>query len=57
MKILTLVKRMMFSIYTLEIVSKVINTKSWLEGTLDRKRKRKEDGFLNKDTLSLAIFS
>ena len=47
----------MFSIDSLGTASKVIGTNSWLEDTLDRKRKRKDEGVPDKDTLSLAIHS
>lgn len=51
------VKRKMFNVDMLQAASKVFNIKSWLEDTLDRKRKRKEEGVPNKETLSLAIHS
>ena len=47
MKTLTPVKRKMFSINTLGTKSKVIGIKSWLEDTLNRKMKRKEEGRVN----------
>ena len=47
----------MFSVDKLVTASKVIGTESWFENTLDRKSKRKEEGSLNKETLSLAICS
>jgi tellurite resistance-related uncharacterized protein len=56
MKKLTPVKRKFFSVDTLGTTSKVIDTESWLEDTLDRKKKRKEEGVRNKETLSLDIF-
>ena len=55
MKEITPVKRKMFSIDSLGTASKVIGTYSWLEDTLDRKRKRKDEGSPNKDSLSLAV--
>ena len=42
-KAITLAKRNMFSIGSLGTTSKVISTYSWLEDTLDRKRKRRYD--------------
>ena len=51
MKEITLIKRKMFSIDSLGIASNVID--SWLEETLERKRKRKDEGAPSKDTLSL----
>ena len=39
------------------MTSKVIGIDSWLEGTLERKRKRKDEGSLAKDTISLAVHS
>ena len=53
----TLVKKKMFNIDSLGIASKVIGTDSWLEDTLEKKRKRKDEGAPNKDTLSLAVHS
>ena len=47
----------MFSIDSLVKVSKVIGIDSYFEDTLDRKRKRKDEGTPAKDTISLAIFS
>ena len=46
----------MFSVDTLGTTSKVIGNESWLEDTLDKKRKRKEEGVANKETLSLVIY-
>ena len=40
------------SVDTLGIASNIIGTKSWLENTLDRKKKRKEEGAPNKETVS-----
>ena len=45
----------MFSIESLGMASKVIGIDSWLEDTLDRKRKRKDEGTPNKDTVSLVV--
>jgi hypothetical protein len=56
-KALTPVRKNMFSVDTLKKEDKVLSTESWLENTLDRKRKRIEDGTPGKDTLSLAIQS
>ena len=56
-KTLTPVKRKIFSVYTLWTMPKVIGTKSWLENTLDRKKKRIEKGTSNNEMLSLAICS
>jgi len=56
-KTLTPAKRKMFSIDALGTTSKVIDIDSWLEHTLDRKTKRRDEGAPNKETLSLAIRS
>ena len=45
----------MFSIGSLGKASKVIGIDSWLEDTLDRKRKRRDESAPSKNTLSLAI--
>ena len=39
----------MFSIESLGTTSKVIGTNSWLEDTLEKKRKRKDEGQEAKD--------
>ena len=39
------------------MTSKVIGIDSWLEDTLEKKRKRKDEGAPNKDALSLAVCS
>ena len=54
-KTMTPFRRKMFSVDTLGTLSQVIGIETWLEDTLDRKRKRKEEGLLNKETLSLDI--
>ena len=50
-------KRKMFSVESLGIASKVISTESWLEDTLERKRKRNEENTLAKDVVSLVVSS
>lgn len=50
-------KKKMFSIDSLGVASQVISTKSWLEDTLERKRRRKDESTLVKDAISLAIQS
>ena len=39
------------------MTSKVIGIDSWLENILERKRKRKDEGTLAKDTISLVVHS
>ena len=51
----TPVKKKMFSIESLGTASKVISTKSWLEDTLEKKRKRKDDSVPAKDIVSQAV--
>jgi hypothetical protein len=53
----TPVKRKMFSIDSLGMASQVINMKSWLEDTLERKKRRKDESTPAKDTISLAVQS
>ena len=53
----TLVKKKMFSIESLGAASKVIGTESWLENTLERKRKRKDESVPTKDIVSQAVHS
>ena len=55
----TPVKKKMFSIESLGAASKVISIESWLEDTLERKRKRKrrDEGAPTKDIVSLAVHS
>ena len=48
-------KRKMFSVESLGTASKVISTESWLEDTLERKRRRKEENTPTKDAVSLAV--
>ena len=48
----TQVKRKMFSIESLGTASKVISIESWLEDTLEKKRKRKDESTLAKDIVS-----
>ena len=55
-KTFSLIKRKMFGVDTLGTASKVIDIESWLEDTLDQKRKRKE-GVPKKENLSLAVYS
>ena len=50
-------KRKMFSVESLATASKVISTESWLEDTLERKRRRKEENTPTKDAVSLAVSS
>ena len=57
MMVITPVKKNIFSIESLSTASKVIGTNSWLEDTLEKKRKRKDEGAPNKDALSLVVFS
>ena len=52
---ITLVKKKMFSIESLGMASKVIGIDSWLEDTLERKKKRKNESTLAKDTVSLIV--
>ena len=54
-KAITSIKGKMFRFDSLGTTSKVIDTDSLLEDTLDRKRKRKNEGAPNKDTLSLVV--
>ena len=54
---MTRVKKKMFSIESLGAASKVISTKSWLEDTLERKRKRKDESVPAKDIVSQAVRS
>ena len=48
-------KRKMFSVESLGTTSKVISIESWLEDTLERKRRRKEENTPTKDAVSLAV--
>ena len=57
MVVATPAKRKNFSIESLGIASKVISTKSWLEDTLERKRKRKDERTPAKDAISLVVHS
>ena len=54
---MTPAKKKMFNIESLGTTSKVIGTNSWLEDTLGRKRKRRDEGTPAKDTVSLVAFS
>ena len=54
---MTQVKKKMFSIESLGTISKVISTKSWLEDTLEKKRKRKDESAPTKDIVSQAVRS
>lgn len=54
-RVVTLIKKKMFSIDSLGMASKVIRIDSYLEDTLEKKRKRKDEGAPNKDTLSLVV--
>ena len=54
---ITLVKKKMFSIESLGTASKVINTNSWLEDNLERKRKREDERTPTKDTIPLSVHS
>ena len=51
----TLVKKKMFSIESLGATSKVISIESWLEDTLERKRKRKDESLPAKDIVSQVV--
>ena len=53
----TQVKKKMFNIESLGTVSKVISTESWLEDTLKKKRKRKDESTPAKDIVSQAVHS
>ena len=55
--IVTLAKKKMISIESLGMASKVIGTDSWLEDTLERKRKRKDESTPAKDTIPLTFHS
>ena len=55
--VVTLVKKKILSIESLGVASKVIGTKSWLEDTLERKRKRKDESVPTKDIVSQAVHS
>ena len=50
-------KRKMFSVESLGMASKVISIELWLEDTLERKRRRKEENTPTKDAISLAVSS
>ena len=54
---MTPTKKNMFSIESLGMTSKVIGIDSWLEDTLERKRKRKDEGAPAKDIVSLVVRS
>ena len=47
----------MFSIESLGTASKVISIESWLEDTLEKKRKRKDESTLARDIISQAFCS
>ena len=53
----TPVKKKMFNIESLGVASKVIGTESWLEDTLERKRKRKYEIIPSKDVVSQEVHS
>ena len=53
----TQVKKKMFSIESLGTASKIISTESWLEDTLQRKRKTKYESVLTKDIVSQVVHS
>ena len=53
----TQVKRKMFSIESLGTASKIISIDSWLEDTLEKKRKRKDESTPTKDIVSQAVRS
>ena len=50
-------KKNFFSIESLGTASKVISTESWLEDTLEKKRKRKDESVPAKDIVSQAVRS
>ena len=50
-------KRKMFNVESLGMTSKVISTEAWLEDTLERKRRRKEENTPAKDAISLVVSS
>ena len=52
----TSVKKM-FNIESLGVASKVVGTKSWLEDTLERKRKRKDESVPVKEIVSQVVHS
>ena len=47
----------MFSVESLGTASKVISTESWLEDTLEMKRRRKDESTHTKDFISLIVQS
>lgn len=53
----TLVKKKMLSIESLGVASKVIGRESWIEDTLKRKRKRKDEIDPTKDVVSQEVHS
>lgn len=53
----TPVKKKMFSIESQGAASKVIGTNSWLEDTLERKRKRKDESVPSRDIISQVVHS
>ena len=53
----TQVKKKMFSIESLGTASQVISIESWLEDTLEKKRKRKDESIPAKDIVSQEIHS
>ena len=54
---MTQVKKKMFTIESLGTASKIISTESWLEDTLEKKRKRKDQSTPAKDIVSQAVRS
>jgi hypothetical protein len=56
-KVVTPLKKTMFSVDTIKKADSVLNIESWLENTLNKKRKRTEEGTPSKDTLSSALQS
>ena len=52
---MTPTKKNTFSIESLGMASNIIGLDSWLEDTLERKRKRRDEGILAKDTISLVV--
>ena len=50
-------KKNMFSIESLGTASKVISIESWLEDTIEKKRKRKDESAPAKDIVSQAVRS
>jgi len=55
--VVTPAKKKMFSMESFGTASKVIGTNSWLEDTLEGKRKMRDERTPPKDTISLEVHS